>query len=115
MGELSTLFSKLDERYGLPTAGLAFASFVAFLLALKDGFHLTNRTLMVAGTLFSVSCAFYVWHGRDQSSVSYVGEKESFARWLRDRIWSFFTVFVCMAAASVFAYAAWTRGQLPIK
>src|SRR5713226_1051546 len=79
------LLSELDKRYGLPTAGLAVGSFAAFLLSLREGFHFTNRGMMVAATLFFLACALYSWHQRDQSRVSYFGEVETIAQ----RLWMF--------------------------
>ncbi len=116
MSDLSNLFSKLDERYGLPTAGFAVAGFAAFFLALKTGFHLTNRTLMVSGVLFFVACGLYSWHNRDQCSVSYVDEHESFERRLRDRPWSsFLAALIFLSMAVLCGYLAWTGGHLLIK
>jgi hypothetical protein len=114
MPDLSATFSNLDKRYGLPTAGFAVASFAAFIVPLKGGFHLTNNTLMVSGMLFFIACALYYWHNRDQSSVSYVDEKESFAERLWQVPWrSLFASLGCLCVAALFGYLAWTGGLLP--
>jgi hypothetical protein len=109
MPDLSRLFSELDARYGLPTAGFSVVSLASFLFALKeDGFHCTNRSLMVAGSLFFIACGLYVWHQRDESSVSFTGEEES----LSSRFWclpwkSVFGATFCFLMAAIFAFVAW--------
>ena len=114
MPDIATALSKFDERYGLPTAGFAVASLAAFILALKDGFHLVNHALMVSGMLFSIACSFYCWHNRDQSSGSYTGETQSLA----DRFWeiplrSVFASVFWLALAALFGYLTWRGGRLP--
>ena len=108
------LFSILDERYGLPTAGLTISSLVAFAISLKDGFLLTNRTLLISAALFFVGCAFAYWRGRDTCSISYVGEKESLMQRLRTFVqWTdICSVFGLLAIAVLFASLTAPGGHL---
>jgi hypothetical protein len=111
---MNSLFSTLDERYGLPTAVFTICGFVAFSISLKDGFRSTNPTLMISAVLLSVGCACYHWHQRDACSVSYFGEKESFIQRLRSCPWrAIFWGLVCLAIAVLFASLAATGGHLP--
>jgi hypothetical protein len=108
------LLSELDKRYGFPTAGLAVGSFAAFLLSLREGFHFTNRGMMVAATLFFLACALYSWHQRDQSGVSYFGEVETIAQ----RLWMFpwrsaFAALFFLLLASLFGFLALTGWVSP--
>ena len=101
-------FPALIDRLGLPAAGLLLASLTAFAIAVKDGFHFANFTLMVSATLFCSSCAFKAWHSRQRASVSYHGEKES--RWQRlesSSLPAFGKVLFFVVLAVVFTYFAY--------
>ena len=112
MKNLTDLFTSLDERHGLLAAGLTLSSIAAFFLALKDGFHIANRTLMISSALFFAACAVAIWHTRDQSSVTYHGERHSLYERLRHVSWrSIVAAVTCLAAAAFSWYIARTGGQ----